>query len=148
MKEIKEHCGNKRRLGLLTANCRDFFSPLPFLPSHVCLHRPGLSEQCVDQRRHPLQSPPMWRSSQRNRLRRRRRARLVSCPEDAIHKSGKKFRKIREEPQHKHKLFGLNFLRTDPYARMPRGQKVSPRHRGRRETHFAADVHDFWCGRP
>ena len=51
----------------------------------------------------------------------------------------------------------------DPYAQMPRGRKVSPRHRGRRKTHFlvrtstifGADVHDpkgcrkvdilFWC---
>ena len=38
----------------------------------------------------------------------------------------------------------------DPYARMPRGQKVSPHHRGRRKTHFlvrtstifGTDVHD------
>ena len=38
----------------------------------------------------------------------------------------------------------------DPCARMPRGQKVSPHHRGRRKTHFlvrtstifGADVHD------
>ena len=38
----------------------------------------------------------------------------------------------------------------DPYAQMPRGQKVSPHHRGRRKTHFlvrtstifGADVHD------
>ena len=31
----------------------------------------------------------------------------------------------------------------DPYARMPRGQKVSPHHRSRRKTHFlGTDIHD------
>ena len=49
----------------------------------------------------------------------------------------------------------INFLvrisrgRSDPYARMPGGQKVSPHHRGRKKTHFlvrmsmifGADVH-------
>ena len=31
----------------------------------------------------------------------------------------------------------------DPYAQMARGQKVSPHQRGRRETLFGADVHNF-----
>ena len=37
--------------------------------------------------------------------------------------------------QHKHKLW-ISRGHPDPYARMPRGQKVSPHHRGRRKTHF------------
>ena len=61
-----------------------------------------------------------------------------------------KERKIRE--QHKHKLSGLNFLRTflTLTPGCPGVQKVSPHHRGRRKTHFlvrtstifGADVHD------
>ena len=57
-----------------------------------------------------------------------------------------------KKKQHKHKLFWPGFPADipDPYARMPRGQKVSPHHRGRRKMHFlvrtstifGADVHD------
>ena len=48
-----------------------------------------------------------------------------------------------KKKQHKHKLFGPGFPADipDPYARTPRGQKVSPHQRGRRKPHF-------WCGRP
>ena len=50
----------------------------------------------------------------------------------------------RVEKQHKHKLFGLNFLRTFPTLtpRCPGVKKVSPDHCGRRKTHL------FSCGQP
>ena len=54
--------------------------------------------------------------------------------------------------QHKHRLFGPDFLRIflTLTPGCPGGQKVSPHHRGRRKTHFlvrtstifSADVHD------
>ena len=59
---------------------------------------------------------------------------------------------IREEKTAQTQTFWSGFPADipDPYARMPRGQKVSPHHRGRRKMHslvrtstiFGADVHD------
>ena len=59
------------------------------------------------------------------------------------HYSGKK-------KQHKHKLFGLEFLRTFPTLTPddPGSKSFSPPPGPQENALFAADVHDFRCGRP